>query len=148
MSENMFGDRLRAAREKRGWTQRGLGIEADMDATSLSKFESGERQPSARSIVRLAKAMNVSADYLLGLLPAEVDTMDSRLSLEDHQALLDQWNEMVNASGSKTHGGAIGHVAQLRRERDRLLVLATKHCPIAHHDFDEIKVIANDEALS
>ena len=31
----------------------------------------------------------------------------------------------------------------LREERDRLLVLATKHCPRDHHDFSEILNIAD-----
>jgi len=35
--------------------------------------------------------------------------------------------------------------AALEKERDRLLVLATKHCDTSHHDWDEILTIANDE---
>lgn len=35
--------------------------------------------------------------------------------------------------------------AELKKERDRLLVLATKHCDTSHHDWDEILNIANDE---
>ena len=33
---------------------------------------------------------------------------------------------------------------KLKLERDRLLVLATKHCPKNHHDWDEILKIAGD----
>lgn len=33
----------------------------------------------------------------------------------EHQALLDQWNAIVAASGSRTHGGAVGRVAAMRR---------------------------------
>ena len=33
---------------------------------------------------------------------------------------------------------------KLRKERDRLLVLATKHCSKEHHDWDEILKIADD----
>lgn len=33
---------------------------------------------------------------------------------------------------------------KLQKERDRLLVLATKHCDKSHHDWDEILKIAND----
>jgi len=33
----------------------------------------------------------------------------------------------------------------LREERERLLVLATKHCPRGHHDWQEIlRIAAND----
>lgn len=37
------------------------------------------------------------------------------VSKAEHQALLDQWNAIVRASGSTTHGGAVGHVSGLRR---------------------------------
>ena len=33
---------------------------------------------------------------------------------------------------------------KLKLERDRLLVLATKHCPKNHHDWDEILKISGD----
>lgn len=38
----------------------------------------------------------------------------------DHHALLEQWNDIVRASGSRTHGGAVGVVAETRRACDRL----------------------------
>lgn len=37
------------------------------------------------------------------------------ISAEEHQDLLNQWNAIVAASGSKTHGASIGHVAEMRR---------------------------------
>ena len=36
-------------------------------------------------------------------------------SEQDHEALLGQWNAIVAASGSRTHGGAVGHVAAMCR---------------------------------
>lgn len=35
-------------------------------------------------------------------------------------------------------------IARLRTDRDRLLVLATKHCDRNHHDWQEILKIADD----
>lgn len=35
--------------------------------------------------------------------------------MTDHEMLLRQWNDAVTASGSRTHGGAVGRIAQLRR---------------------------------
>jgi hypothetical protein len=32
--------------------------------------------------------------------------------------------------------------SRLKRQRDRLLVLATKHCPKTHHDWKEVLEIA------
>jgi hypothetical protein len=34
---------------------------------------------------------------------------------EELEHLLAQWNAIVKASGSRTHGGAVGHVAGMRR---------------------------------
>lgn len=36
----------------------------------------------------------------------------------ERDSLLSDWNAIVKASGSKTNGGAVGHVAALVRERD------------------------------
>lgn len=41
-------------------------------------------------------------------------------------ALLDQWNAMVKASGSPTHGGAVGHVAALRRSLDAVRAMVRR----------------------
>lgn len=37
-----------------------------------------------------------------------------------------------------------GYKEGMKEKHGRLLVLATKHCPNDHHDFEEIKQIAND----
>lgn len=37
------------------------------------------------------------------------------------------------------------HVKELEQENQRLLVLATKHCSIDHHDFNELKEIAQNK---
>jgi len=41
--------------------------------------------------------------------------------------------------------GALSNLyTRMQAERDRLLVLATKHCPREHHDWQEILRIADD----
>lgn len=39
---------------------------------------------------------------------------------EELEHVLDDWNALVKASGSRTNGAAIGHVAQMRAELERL----------------------------
>lgn len=55
----------------RGLTQGELGARADMAAASVSHFETGQRVPSLDSLVKLADALEVSVDALLGRAPAE-----------------------------------------------------------------------------
>lgn len=71
-TENVFGQRLRAARNERGLEQQQLAEKAGLPASSISHFEKGARKPSFDNLRNLAKTLDVTTDYLLG----RVDTMD------------------------------------------------------------------------
>ena len=60
-----FAQRLVAIRTQRGYTQVALAHLAQVADTQLSLFERGKRLPSARTLVRLANALEVATDYLL-----------------------------------------------------------------------------------
>ena len=62
----MFPGRLRAAREKRGLNQGELASRAGLQASAISHFETGTRKPSFDNLRRLADALDVTTDYLLG----------------------------------------------------------------------------------
>ena len=47
-------------------TQAELGSRAGIGAASISHFETGQRSPSLESLVKLADALEVSTDVLLG----------------------------------------------------------------------------------
>ena len=61
-----FRIRLKEAREMREWNQGQLAERAGMPASSVAHFESGSRKPSFDSLRRLANALDVTTDYLLG----------------------------------------------------------------------------------
>lgn len=62
-----FGKRLRELRDARGWTQEQLAERAKVPAAMISHFETGVRgAPSADNLVKLANALQVTIDYLLG----------------------------------------------------------------------------------
>ncbi len=62
----IFRARLRAAREFRGLSQGELAIRAGLQASAVSHFETGTRKPSFDNLKRLADALRVTTDYLLG----------------------------------------------------------------------------------
>lgn len=62
----MFMQRLRAARELRQWSQSDLATHAGMPPSSIAHFETGTRKPSFDTLRRLANALEVTTDYLLG----------------------------------------------------------------------------------
>jgi transcriptional regulator with XRE-family HTH domain len=59
--------RLRAIRERRGLTQDALGKVSGLSQMAVSHFETGRRLPCAENLVALCRALDCSADYLLGL---------------------------------------------------------------------------------
>ncbi len=62
---DVFRQRLKSARELRGYSQEQLGARAGMPASSIAHFETG-RKPSFDSLRRIANALDITTDYLLG----------------------------------------------------------------------------------
>jgi len=63
-----FGDRLHAARLARNLTVNELGIASGLGFKVVQSLESGQRpDPPASEVIAICKALNVSADELLGL---------------------------------------------------------------------------------
>ncbi|MGH8414712.1 MAG: helix-turn-helix domain-containing protein [Gammaproteobacteria bacterium] len=62
----IFPERLRSARHLRELDQGELAKRAGMQASAISHFENGNRKPSFDNLRRLADALDVTTDYLLG----------------------------------------------------------------------------------
>ena len=62
----IFPQRLKAARDLRGYSQEQLAERSGLQASAISHFETGNRKPSFDNLKRLADALGVSTDYLLG----------------------------------------------------------------------------------
>lgn len=60
-----FGEKLKQARRKFGWSQDDLGQKVGIHGRHVGKYENGRALPGAETIVRIAKVLNVSIDYLL-----------------------------------------------------------------------------------
>ena len=64
---DVFQTRLRTARVRlRGVSQAELGAATGLPATSIAHFEQGTRKPSFDNLRKLATALEVSVDYLMG----------------------------------------------------------------------------------
>ena len=57
--------RLRQLRKARGITQLKMAIDLNMSQNTVSRYESGEREPGISELLRIADYFNVSVDYLL-----------------------------------------------------------------------------------
>lgn len=62
------GQRLKEVRERRGFTQDDLQSRLGFGNTQIHRYETGKSEPSPEALVKLSKELNVTADYLLGLV--------------------------------------------------------------------------------
>ena len=67
-----FGRVLRRLRYEAGFTQEKLGFEADLRRTYVSILELGQQQPTLTTVLKVAKALKLSAKELVGLVEAEL----------------------------------------------------------------------------
>ena len=57
--------RLKQLRRARGITQLKMAIDLSMSQNTVSRYESGEREPGISELLRIADYFHVSVDYLL-----------------------------------------------------------------------------------
>lgn len=60
-----FGQNVAKHRRAKEFSQEALAEKADLDRTYLSDIERGVRNPGIRNVVRIAKAIGISASELL-----------------------------------------------------------------------------------
>ena len=59
-------ERLKELRKNRGLTQADMATHLKVNRTTLTKYETGEREPDFSTLLSLASFFDVSTDYLLG----------------------------------------------------------------------------------
>ena len=67
-----FGNVLRRLRTEAGLTQEQLGFEADLRRTYVSILELGQQQPSLTTILKVAKALHLPAQEIVGMVENEI----------------------------------------------------------------------------
>ena len=106
----IFMERLRRARELRGLSQSELAERAGkMPPSSIAHFETGKRKPSFDTLKRLATALEVTTDYLLGRVdePGLAEAGDplfrdvGRLSEKDRELAKDFLKMLAQRTESK-----------------------------------------------
>lgn len=75
----MRSDRLKELRVGRGFTQTDLAERVETSASQIKRWENGETIPSSEALRKLSTVLEVTSDYLLGL----VDTPNSKVHMSD-----------------------------------------------------------------
>ena len=76
----MFGERLKLARKKSGFSLRKLSeaLNGNVSAQAIGKYERGEMMPSSGILIQLTEALDVSLEYLVSEQVAELKEVEFR----------------------------------------------------------------------
>lgn len=87
-----FGSRIVSVRKEKKISQSELALQIGLHPNVLGRYERGEALPSIEIAGKIAKALDVSLDYLAGLADAELDSTTvtrindiASLAIEDKQ---------------------------------------------------------------
>lgn len=94
-NDDIFRERLKSARDLRSMNQADLATKAGLPSTAISHFESGTRKPSFDNLRRLAIALEVTTDYLLGLAETPTLSVESDPLFRDGQNLTDRDRDLA-----------------------------------------------------
>ena len=86
----IFSLRLREARQLRQLNQNELANRTGLPPSSIAHFERNSRKPSFDTLRKLAKALDVSTDYLIGMADDPVNATSGDPLFRDIGKLTDQ----------------------------------------------------------
>lgn len=83
----LFAENLRKLREKRGLSQKQLGIQMFVNHSTIARWENGTRLPDAAMILRLARCLGVDVNTLL-MMVAQSDEAPNVIMVDDSSVIL------------------------------------------------------------
>jgi len=104
-----LGQRITALRKKKGLSQADLGKLVETSGDIIGRYERDEVKPSIEVVIRLADALEVSLDYLVGKSDMELDkktikrlTDIEKLPEADKEHILYALDHLIMAAKIKT----------------------------------------------
>lgn len=90
IQQHLNGKRLRAMRERRGWTQEELADAISLTPQQVSRYERSERGNAyVTHVAAMAVYLDTTTDYLLGLTDDPTPrTMDVNLTNEETELIM------------------------------------------------------------
>ena len=97
-----IGERLLKAREDKGWSRKELAEESGISRESIGGYERGDEAASFFRMIQVARALEVSLDYIAGLSP-------HKSGLPAGKAVLDQ-EQLEKALSAKSRRDLPSHM--------------------------------------
>lgn len=81
LKEKIIGKRIKECREDVDLSQKELAELIDVTPSAVNQYEKGEKIPSTETLLKLAKALGVATDYLLGASQEKDILIDEDVSI-------------------------------------------------------------------
>lgn len=94
------GDRIRSFRVARGLSQDQLAELASLNRVTVAKYEAGRVEPGAQALGRLADALDVSVDDLLGRSSDQASAEDDAMAIRERLRRDPAYRLLFDAAGS------------------------------------------------
>ena len=89
-----FPNRFKKLRKEAGLTQKELGKILNMGESTISHYENGDREPSHKTLKKLASFFNCSIDFLLGNKKESFPANKIKSAISDDPELADFWDKL------------------------------------------------------
>ena len=86
-------DRLKQRRQYKGFSQSDLARHLDVSAQQITRWESGANDPAGDAVARMAKTLECTADWLLGLVDQPQAHLRIRELSAEEQQLIDLYRQ-------------------------------------------------------
>jgi len=94
-------DRIKEIRERRGYSQGELAKRCGMSASQIFRIESGRSTPSGDTVASIARELEVSSDYLLGLVNEPYEHISQEQIRPEEQNLINAYRRGDYREGMK-----------------------------------------------
>jgi transcriptional regulator with XRE-family HTH domain len=81
IEEKIIGQRIKECRNAAGLSQKGLADLIDVTPSAVNQYEKGEKVPSTETLLKLAKTLGATTDYLLGASKEKDILIDKEVSM-------------------------------------------------------------------
>lgn len=125
-----FGEKLRAAREHKGYTLKIVAQKAGVSESLVSQIERNHVSPAIDTLLTLADVLDVNLEYLFEEYrkdrPVQITRKDERPTITEEDTIFEELGSPVSTdkensfesyilripSGSQTHRGSYGHIGR------------------------------------
>lgn len=89
-----FGESLTEIRKSKGISRKDFAEQLEIPYTTLRNYETGQREPGHKLLIKMASLLSVSVDHLIGRQTEAVGTRDNEATLHEMEHLVKKYRSL------------------------------------------------------